>query len=479
MRQERKKPDFPILVVDDEDHSLKSFELSLRSHGLDNIVLCQDSLKVMDILEKNEIELILLDILMPGLTGEVLLNKIVEQYPQIPVFMVTGLNEVETAVRCMQAGAFDYVLKPVEKDRLIASVKKAIELCHLRRENARLTEHFFSDTIENPDAFAPILTHNRKMMSIFKYCEAVGKGSHPILITGETGVGKELIAEAIHTVSGREQKMVAVNVAGLDDNVFSDTLFGHIKGAFTGAASIRCGYIEKAGSGSLFLDEIGDLSSASQVKLLRLLDKREYVPLGADMAKATQARFIFATHKDLPELVKSGAFRKDLFFRLQTHHIHIPPLRERLDDLPLLLDYFIAAAAEEFQKEVPVFEAELVEYLAQYRFPGNIRELKSMVFDAVGTNTADVITPFFFARAIENGGQNLLDTPSPDLPSIDANGRSWLSGLVPLPKLKAMTEDLIAEALRRTRNNQRQAARILGITPQALNQRLKKKIKKS
>ena len=475
MLRERKKPDFPILVVDDEAHSLKSFELSLRSHGLNHIILCSDSLKVMDILGDTEVELILLDILMPGLTGEALLQQIIEQYPQIPVFMVTGLNEVETAVRCMQAGAFDYVLKPVDKNRLMASVKKAIELRHLRRENARLTEHFLSDTVENPEAFAPILTRNRKLMSIFQYCEAIGKGSRPILITGETGVGKELMAEAIHAVSGREQAMVAVNVAGLDDNVFSDTLFGHIKGAFTGAASIRRGYIEKAASGSLFMDEIGDLSMASQVKLLRLLDKLEYVPLGADMAKATDARFIFATHKDLPGLVKSNAFRKDLFFRLQTHHIHIPPLRERRDDLPVLLDHFIAAAAAEFQKETPVFETELVEYLAQYRFPGNVRELKSMVFDAVGRTTADIISPHCFAGAIEKGGQNLLDASSPSLPLAGENGQAWLSGLVPLPKLKVMTEDLIAEALRRTKNNQRQAARILGITPQALNQRLKRK----
>jgi DNA-binding NtrC family response regulator len=313
------------------------------------------------------------------------------------------------------------------------------------------------------------------MMSIFKYCEAIGKGSHPILITGETGVGKEMMAEAIHAVSGRKQAMVAVNVAGLDDNVFSDTLFGHIKGAFTGAASIRGGYIERAGSGSLFMDEIGDLSQASQVKLLRLLDKREYVPLGADMPKSTLARFIFATHKNLPDLVKSGTFRKDLFFRLQTHHIHIPPLRERLDDLPLLLDFFITSAAEEFQKGVPIFEDDLVEYLAQYQFPGNVRELKSMVFDAVGRNSAGIIPPHCFASAIENGGKNLLAASLLSHPHAGGSDRSWLSQLVPLPKLKAMTEDLISEALRRTKNNQRQAARILGITPQALNQRLKRK----
>jgi DNA-binding NtrC family response regulator len=475
MRQKTRKPDFPILVVDDENHSLKSFELSLRSHGLDNIILCQDSMRVMDILKKNEIEVILLDILMPGLTGEELLGKIAEQYPEIPVFMVTGINEVETAVRCMQSGAFDYVLKPVEKERLISSVNKAIELRHLRRENERLTEQFFSETVGRPDAFAHIVTRNRKMVSIFKYCEAIGGGNHPILITGETGVGKELVAEAIHAISGRGKEMVAINIAGLDDTVFSDTLFGHIKGAFTGAASIRRGFIEKAGDGSIFLDEIGDLLSASQVKLLRLLDKREYVPVGSDMAKATNARFIFATNKDLAGLVKSGAFRKDLFFRLRTHHIHIPPLRERPDDLPLLLEYFITLAAEEFQKNIPAFGSELVSYLTQYRFPGNVRELMSMVFDAVGRNRADILSPSLFANAIEKSGRDLIELSSPVLTSAAGSGRPWFSQLVPLPKLKELTEDLIAEALRRSKNNQRQAARMMGITPQALNQRLKRK----
>ena len=475
MKHERSKPDFPILVVDDEEHALKSFELSFRSHGLNNIILCRDSLKVMDILNNSEVEVVLLDIIMPGLTGESVLKQIVEHFPHIPVFMVTGLNEVETAVRCMQAGAFDYVLKPVDSERLIAGVEKAVELRQLRRENMRLTEHFLSDTIENPEAFDHIITRNRKMMSIFKYCEAIGKGKHPILISGETGVGKELMAEAIHAVSGRKQKMFSVNVAGLDDNVFSDTLFGHIKGAFTGAASIRQGCIEKAGDGCLFLDEIGDLSSQSQVKLLRLLDKHEYFPLGADTARATGVRFLFATHKDLPGLVESGTFRKDLFYRLKTHHIHIPPLRERQDDLPLLLEFFIASASEEFQKEPPSFNPELLSILSQYHFPGNIREFKSMVFDAVGRSQADVIPTSIFINANEKGGLRLSDCLSKSVVPEAVSSRPWLSQLAPLPKIKDLTQDLIAEALRRSSNNQRQASRMLGITPQALNQRLKKK----
>lgn len=475
MPSKGRQPDCPILIVDDESHALKSFELTLRSSGLDNILPCPKSTEVMQLLENEEIEVILLDILMPELTGEELLGSIVEHYPEIPVLMVTGLNEVETAVRCMQKGAFDYVLKPVEKERLISSLHRAIELRRLRRENAELTRHFLAESIDHPDAFRDIITQNRKMMAIFKYCEAVGHGSHPILVTGETGVGKELVAEAIHKISARRSTMVAVNVAGLDDNVFSDTLFGHVKGAFTGAASIRSGYIEKAAGGSLFLDEIGDLSPSSQVKLLRLLDKREYFPLGSDLARSTDVRFIFATHKDLPALVKAGGFRKDLFFRLHTHHIHIPPLRERLDDLPLLLEYFIDKAATEFNKPAPLYGPQLIEFLMQYPFPGNVRELISMVFDAVGRNTAEMLLVHLFAKAIKQGGQELTDFSPGDASVSIGSDQGLFSNTTRLPTLKELTAAAISEAMRRTRNNQRQAARLLGITPQALNQRLKKK----
>ena len=474
MRKSGRQPDIPILIVDDEVHALKSFELTLRSHGLDNIITCSKSTSVMDILEREEIELILLDILMPDLSGETLLEKIVAQFPRLPVLMVTGLNEIETAVRCMQKGAFDYVLKPVEKERLVSSIQKAIELHRLRLENAKLTKHFFSETIEQPEKFKPIITQNRKMLSIFKYCEAIGGGKQPILITGETGAGKELVAEAIHAVSGRGQNLVSVNVAGFDDNIFSDTLFGHIKGAFTGATNIRSGYIQKAAGGSLFLDEIGDLSLPSQVKLLRLLDKHEYFPLGSDAARSADVRFIFATHKDLSKLVKEGSFRKDLYFRLHTHIIHVPPLRERLDDLPILLEHFICMAAKEFGKEIPSYESALIRLLEQYPFPGNIRELKSMVFDAVGRNRSFTLPTSQFAQMTGTDHQDIRDPSGSDLFGMDETNGNWFSHMSTLPTLTEMTAAIIKEALHRSNNNQRQAAQMLGMTPQALNQRLKR-----
>ncbi|MFH0826141.1 MAG: sigma-54 dependent transcriptional regulator [Pseudomonadota bacterium] len=469
-RNKGKAPYSPILIVDDEIHALKSFELSLRSDGFNNIVSCSDSTKVYELLQSREIELMLLDILMPEVSGEEILSKVVEEFPDIPVIMVTGVNEVETAVRCMQKGAFDYVLKPLEKERLLPGVRRGVEVRRLKRENAQLVRHFFSESPEHPEEFAEIVTRNRKMKAIFRYCEAIAPGGGPVLIYGESGVGKELIAEALHRVSEREGDFVAVNVAGLDDGMFSDTLFGHVRGAFTGAAGVRRGQIEMAAGGSLFLDEIGDLGLASQVKLLRLLDKHEYFPLGSDVAKPANVRFLFATHRDLSKLVQEGRFREDLYYRLRTHSIHIPPLRERLDDVPLLLEHFLREGAEEFRRETPGYDQGLVEFLQSYHFPGNVRELRAMVVDAVGRSDSKILSANSFIHLI----QGVKGAAAFSSPSLSSSVKPWLARLEQLPTIKETTAALIHEALKRANNNQRVAAHTLGITPQALNQRLRK-----
>ena len=339
-------PALPVLLVDDEAQFLFSASLSLNSEGIDNVIQCQDSREVMSILSEEDFSVVVLDMLMPHLSGWDLLPTIVRDFPDIPVIIITAVNEVKTAVDCMKEGTFDYLVKPVDKVRLVTTVQRAIEVRELRDENTRLKDYLLSDKLEQPDVFSEIITQNPVMRSIFQYIEAIAANPLPVLITGETGVGKELVAKALHRLSGRTGDLVTVNVAGLDDHLFADTLFGHKKGAFTGADTARDGLVEQASGGTLFLDEIGDLSVESQVKLLRLLQEGKYYPLGEDVPKLTDARIIVATNRDIDSLMKAETFRRDLYYRLQTHHIHVPPLRDRRDDLPLLVEHFLDKAGK-------------------------------------------------------------------------------------------------------------------------------------
>jgi DNA-binding NtrC family response regulator len=252
----------------------------------------------------------LLDLSMPHISGGELLSLVNKDFPEVPIIIITGSNDVETAVACMKSGAFDYMVKPVEKSRLISGVKRAIEIRELQRENRLLRARVLLGEMEHPEAFSEIITDSEAMRSIFQYIEAISNTSQPVLITGETGVGKELVARAIHRLSNRKGDFVPVNVAGLDDNIFADTLFGHKKGAFTGADQPRSGMIEQASGGTLFLDEIGDLSPASQVKLLRLLQDGEFFPLGSDIVKHSDARVVVATNQNLQAFRNQGGFAR-------------------------------------------------------------------------------------------------------------------------------------------------------------------------
>ena len=347
-------PDFTVLLVDDEPAWLGSLALTLEScGGISNILTCSDSRRVMEILDKGQVGLVLLDLTMPHLSGEQLLEQIAECHPEITAIVISGLNQVESAVRCMKLGAFDYCIKTDEEDRIVGAVLRAIRMVEMRREYQEMSSRLVSRELRHPEAFAGIVTGDRSMLDIFSYVEAVAKSPQPLLITGESGVGKELIARAAHSLSGCRGKLVTVNVAGLDDTVFSDTLFGHLRGAFTGAEQSRRGMVEEAGDGTLFLDEIGDLSIPSQVKLLRLLQEGEYFPLGSDVPKRLKARVVVATHQNLLEKEQAGTFRRDLYYRLRTHHVQLPPLRERRGDIPLLLDHFLAEAAHTLGRKKP------------------------------------------------------------------------------------------------------------------------------
>ncbi len=463
-------PHRPVLLVDDEEQSLTSFEMALRSVSLNNFIKCLDSRDVISLLTEQEVEIVLLDLRMPYIAGDELLPAIISDFPEIPVIMITGANDVETAVKCMKLGAFDYMVKPVERSRLIGGVKRALDLRELQRENRLLKAHVLSDKLEHPEVFSEMVTCSARMRSIFQYVEAIAASPRPLLITGETGVGKELVARAVHRLSRRRGAFVPVNVAGLDDNVFADTLFGHKKGAFTGAEQARGGLLEQAAGGTLFLDEIGDLSHASQVKLLRLLQDGEYFPLGSDLAKRSDARIVVATNQDLNMLQTGGRFRKDLYYRLCDHHLHIPPLRERMEDLPLLLNHFLEKASTTLGKSRPTPPEELLTLLSTYHFPGNIREMESMVFDSVSSHRSGKLSMDVFKSHIFQKPP----APEKELPQqVQREGVS-VSFSDRLPTLKELEQNLVDEAMRRAGGNQSIAALSLGITRQALNKRLKK-----
>jgi len=460
-------PSLPVLMVDDEAQALDSFETALLFASINNIIRCEDSRNVMPLLSKQEIEVMLLDLSMPHISGEELLSLVTKDFPEVPVIIITGSNDVETAVACMKSGAFDYMVKPVEKSRLISGVKRAIELRELQQENRLLKVRVLSGEMEHPEAFSEIITGSEAMRSIFQYIEAITNTPQPVLITGETGVGKELVARVIHKLSNRKGDFVPVNVAGLDDNIFADTLFGHRKGAFTGADQPRSGMIEQASGGTLFLDEIGDLSPSSQVKLLRLLQDGEFFPLGSDIVKHSDARVVVATNQNLQSLQESGKFRKDLYYRLRAHNIHIPPLRDRYEDLPVLVDHFLEKASKTLGKEKPTPPGELTALLATYPFPGNIRELESMIFDAVTSCKSEKLPLDLFRSYIRQdellGKTEIIGQP---------DAASTLKEKI--ETVSHMTEkQMIINALNKTNQNRTKAAQLLGISRRTLQNKIK------
>jgi DNA-binding NtrC family response regulator len=459
----------PIYLVDDEQVSLSLYRTVLEHHGIADVLLFQDATTVLSQIPLTGCSLILLDLHMPRVSGREILKAVKADNPEIPVIVITADEEIGTAVECMKLGAFDYLVKPVEHNRLWASVRHALEIAELQREVGHLSRRVKSGKLANPEAFAGIVTESESMKSIFRYIEAVAPGSKPILVTGESGTGKELIARVIHSLSRREGAFVAVNVAGLDDTMFSDSLFGHVAGAFTGAEGQRSGLVEEAAGGTLFLDEIGELAASSQIKLLRLLQEGEYYPLGTDKVRTSSARIVTATNADLLAQQERGEFRKDLYYRLIAHSIEVPPLRERFEDLPLLIDYFLEQGAAELKKNKPSISKETYALLESYTFPGNIRELQSLLFDALSTQTGGTLSLAPVRSYLDkrrDSGASGVPAPKAHQPRISYSGR--------FPTLQEVEDYLIDEALKKTGGNQSLAAQLLGINQSTLSRRQKK-----
>ena len=458
-------PRYPILLVDESQQFLANTSLALQMEGINHIFQCQDSSEVMPILSQDNVSLVVTDLLMPGLSGGSLLQLIQTDFPEIPVIVLTAVSNVASVVECVKNGAFDYIVKPGRGDHLAAAIRRGLEISNPRGQIRDL-----SDTLEHPEAFSDIITQDRAMYSIFRNIEAIAPTNRPVLITGETGVGKELIAKAIHNLSGRGGKFVRVNVAGLDDQLFSDTLFGHNKGAYTGADSDRNGFIDRASSGTLFLDEIGDLHLESQVKLLRLLEEGTYYRLGEDLETISSARVVFATNREIQYLRDSENFRTDLYYRLKSHRVHLPPLRERLEDIPMLLAHFLESAAKEMDKSTPAATKEVLDLLGTHSFPGNVRELQGMVTNAVSQHKGGALSTDSFRHAIE---EQSIGANEDTILQARALGVSALPILPNLNEALKETEELfIGEALKRANGNQTVAAGLLGLTKDALHKRI-------
>jgi DNA-binding NtrC family response regulator len=460
-------PQKPLLIVDDEEAIISGYREAVRRDGINNAICLTDSREALDVIADTELDAAVLDLTMPHVSGEALLDQLALTQPDVPVIVITGKNDVESAMRCIKKGAHEYLVKPVATERILSCIRIALGVRALRRENQSLHRGLLSDDLRCPENFSAIITANAAMKSIFKYIEAIAPSPYTILLSGETGVGKELFARAIHKSSKREGAFVAVNVAGLDDNAFADTLFGHKSGAYTGADSHRPGLIASASKGTLFLDEIGDLSISSQIKLLRVLQEGEYLPLGEDKPVKTDARVIVATNVDLLAKQENGGFRADLYYRLNTHKISVPPLRDRLSDLPLLIDAFLAEAAEAIGQKKPTPPSQLVSLLSGYSFPGNIRELQAMIADAVSSHTSHMMSMKSFRDRIVSDrfeGHH----------SFVRGGDSLIFSEI-LPRYDEVKTLLVEEALVRTDGNHTRAADLICTSRQAVWRHIKKK----
>ncbi|MCU0589402.1 MAG: sigma-54 dependent transcriptional regulator [Syntrophobacteraceae bacterium] len=380
-----------ILIVDDEQDFLDSVRRALLLADYRNVVTRSSPLEAAALVQEGEhFDLALLDMRMPGMSGFQLLEVIKGLSPETECLMITALNEAKLAVDCLRKGAYDYLVKPVMRDELLKTIERALERKRLL-DIVNLDKRIGTSAAARSAPFAPIVTASRSVLKVLREAELHGASHVPVLITGESGTGKELLARAIHESSPRAGSTYSVvNMAALSATLFDAEFFGHTKGAFTGAERNRSGYLENAHRGSLFLDEIGNLPLELQGKLLRVLQEGEFTKLGTSSAQKVDVRFIAATNMDLEKLMARGAFRKDLYYRLQGAWLHLPPLRERREDIPLLIDHFLGELSRSGQSFR--VDPEAIGPLLSYGYPGNIRELRAIIHSAANLARGDLIT---------------------------------------------------------------------------------------
>ncbi len=448
--------DSPVLVVDDDEGLLLSIKATLVGAGLPEPALVSDSRRVLDLLAGGRFSLVLLDLMMPHLSGMEVLKLIREKHVDVECVIVSAIDEVPAAVQAMSLGASDYLVKPLNREKLIALIERALENRAVRDDLARFGSKKVFETLKHPEAFTGMVAEDEAMALIFHQVEAVAGTDYSVVINGESGTGKEMLARAIHRLSHRrDHPFYAVNMAAFSKTLFEEEFFGHEKGAFTDAASDRQGFFEAAQGGTLFLDEITELDPALQAKLLRVIEEGEFYRLGSTQVRNVNVRLIAATNRDIHEEILQGRFRADLFYRINMYSITIPPLRERPRDILPLARHFLRLHAAANHKRVRDISDELAERLLAHRFPGNVRELEHMVAAAVLLEKSDVLT----LRAMEH----LLPYQGPE--------RRKNYELMTLAELEKRH---IRRVLDITGGNRPKAAKILGINVSTIYRKLEK-----
>ena len=395
-------------------------------------------------------------------------KRLREANPKIAIIVCLKPDNVAAALPRIRDGAVDCV--PDDRlEKLPEIVRSVIQDPLIRHHDFRFRMDRLKQELSSPESFLSILTADTRMFSLFLYIELIATTDAPILITGETGTGKDMIADVIHSLSGRSGHIVKENVASIDNQLVSDALFGHKAGGFTGAIDDNPGLLTQAQDGTLFLDEIGDLNTQLQVKLLRLIEYGEYYPVGSDEVQRSNARFVFATNRDLEQMVDRGEFRVDLFHRLGTHRVKLPPLRERGDDAILLFSEFVARAAVELNRPAIKLSAEAIAILRNYPFPGNVRELRSMAQHVVREASNGHVTKEDFV-----GFNPEVDDIASSTTTVQ-DGRPDFSFADELPSITHVTDLLLDEALARANGNKSEAARLIGLSPSAISKRLKRR----
>ncbi len=446
-----KKSAATVLIVDDEKNTREGLELALATS--DYRVLCASGgEEALGLLKKEDVDVMLTDLFMEGMDGMELMRRAKEMHPELLIIMLTAYGTVENAVQAMKAGAFDYLTKPVNLDKLEMLVQRALNSRRIEKENLELKKQ-----LHNKYGFENIVGNSPKMQKVFRLIEQVAASKATVLITGESGTGKELIARAIHFSGPKKDKpFVAVHCGALAEGVLESELFGHEKGAFTGAVEKKIGRFELADGGTLFLDEVSEMSPATQVKLLRVLQEREFQRVGGTKTIKVDVRIVTATNKDLRDEVSQGRFREDLYYRLNVVGIEIPPLRERKDDIPLLVAAFIKEFSHENNKIVEGIAPEVLKAFHAYAWPGNVRELRNTL------ETMVVLTPHRVLQAS-------------DIPAQFASGAvlSARGGQrVPI-NIHDAEKTLIEKALADTGNNKSKAADLLGMSRRTLHRKLR------